>query len=58
MQVPIYLVVKKTGQFDEDGRELTIVFDVKLNRAVADVVAAHNPGTEVIKMIADKEVSD
>jgi len=58
MQVPVYLVVKKTGQFDADGRELTIVFDVKLNRAAADVVAAYNPGTEVIKRIADKEVPE
>jgi len=58
MEVPVYLVVKKTGQRDAHGRELTVIFDVKLTRAAADAVAAFNPGTEVIKRIANKEVPE
>ncbi|MET4190685.1 MULTISPECIES: hypothetical protein [unclassified Bradyrhizobium] len=53
-RIPVYLVIKKTGLFDEEGRELTIIFDTKLSRSAADLKAAANPGTEVIKHYADK----
>lgn len=56
MEVPIYLVVRKTGQFDENRQELCIVFDAKLTRSAAEAVVLSNPGTEVIKLIADKHV--
>lgn len=55
MNVLVYLVIKRTGQFDEHGRELTITFDAKLTRSAAELVAAYNPGTEVIKLVANKE---
>ncbi len=52
-RIPIYLVIKKTGQYDEDEREYVIVFDSKLTRAAAEAVVARNPGTEVMKDFAD-----
>lgn len=55
MRQLVYLVVRKTGQYDQDGNELIIVYDAKLTKAAADAVALVNPGTEVIKMVADKE---
>jgi hypothetical protein len=55
-QQPVYLIVRRTGQFDPDGVELVIVYDVKLTRGTAEAVVALNPGTEIIKKIADKEV--
>lgn len=57
MDLPVYLVIKRTGQFDSEGRELTIIYDIKLSRGIADVVAAANPGTEVIRRKVDKEIS-
>jgi hypothetical protein len=53
-RIPIYLVIKRTGLLDSEGRELTIIFDTKLSRGLADMIAAANPGTEVIKRYADK----
>jgi hypothetical protein len=54
MNVLVYIVIRKTGQFDQDGQELVVVYDVKLTKSAADAVALRNPGTEVIKMTADK----
>lgn len=54
-KVPVYLVIKRTGQVARDGEELYIVFDAKLTRSAADQVVVNNPGTEVKKLIADKE---
>jgi len=53
-EVVIYLVIKKTGHFAEDGTEYVIVYDAKLNRSAAEAVVAANPGTEIEKRIADK----
>lgn len=54
MEIPVYMVVRKTGQLGPDNRELLIVYDVKLTRSAAEAVVADNPGTEVKKMFADK----
>jgi hypothetical protein len=52
--VPVYLVVRKAGITDAQGEDLYIVFDVKLTRSAAEAVVFRNPGTEVMKMKADK----
>jgi hypothetical protein len=58
MKVPVYLIVKSTGQFDADGAELTIILDVKLTRAAAEVMCSYYEDTKVriLKMVADKGV--
>lgn len=56
MEVPVYLVIRKTGLLDEKGEELVIVFDAKLTRSAAEAIVLGNPGTEVMKLIADKHV--
>lgn len=56
MRVPIYLVVKGTGQFDESGTEYVLLVDVKLTHACAEYVCKQEEGCRVIKMVADKRV--
>jgi hypothetical protein len=55
-EIPVYLIEKRTGQFDENGVELVIVYDIKLMRGAADAIVAANPGTEVRKMMANKTI--
>lgn len=57
MELPVYLVVRKTGLFDQNKEELVIVYDVKLTRSAAEAVVLANPGTEVSKRFADKEMT-
>lgn len=53
-EVYAYLVIKKTGQYDANGEEYVILYDIKLMRGPADAIAALNPGTEVEKRRIDK----
>lgn len=55
MKVAVYLVIKGTGQFDENGTEYVLLVDVKLTQASAAAVAKTEEGARVIKMVADKE---
>lgn len=55
MRVPIYLVVKPTGQKDEDGRELVITIGAKLTHGAAAILAQSIEGARVEKLIADKQ---
>ena len=49
------MIVKRTGQFDQNNAELVIVIDVKLTRASAEAVAEQKGG-EVKRMLATKEI--
>lgn len=53
-RLPVYVVVKPTGQYDEDGTELVILLAVKLNKTAADQLIDKNPGARIEKLIADK----
>jgi hypothetical protein len=55
-EIPVYMIIKKTGQFAADGVELVIVYDIKLMRGAADAIVEANPGTEVRKMMANKTI--
>lgn len=57
IRVPIFLVVKSTGLFDEEGVEQVIVLEAKLTRASADLACKNYEGAKVIKLIADKFAS-
>ncbi len=54
MKVPIYLVLKDTGQIDANGARCVIVIEAKLTRYSAELVSKNHPGSEIIKMMADK----
>jgi len=56
MEVVVYLVVVPTGQFDEDGKELVIVVDIKLTANAAQKIKDATPGAKVVKMKADKQI--
>lgn len=58
MKVPIYIVVKGTGQFDPDGAEYVLTLDAKLTRAAAEASANAYGDAKVVKMVADKYAPD
>lgn len=56
MNVIIYMVVLPTGLVRDDGVESVVVIDVKLTRMAAETVQSKHPGSEIVKMSADKTV--
>ena len=56
MRIPIYFIIKGSGQYGPDGIEYVMILEVKLSRACASLAAQNYDGATIIKMIADKEV--
>jgi hypothetical protein len=54
MNVTVYLVVKPTGLINDDGVESVVVVDIKLTRFAAEQVVLAHPGTEIVKLQANK----
>lgn len=53
-RMPLWAVLKPSGQLGPDGTEYYIILEIKLSRASADTAAAKYEGAIVQKYYADK----
>ena len=58
MRIPIYLVVKEAGLFNQDNLRQVVILDVKLTRASAEKVKSKFSGAAIYKMMATKDLPD